>query len=267
MIVVFVALKLAWDARVDAVRAETEQTRQAVERLSRELKEAPKARRGARQGRGARGRLSTSSSAQGKRAEVVEQFEASEQGTAHQDRARRFSPTRSSGRAASFDRAYHQGLDHARVGRWHEAAAGVRRGAPLQGRRVAQPARALQPRRRLPSPGPPARRDPDADPALRGLARQGGHGRRDVLARECLIDIQAWNDAKTRCAVSSDGFRIARTSTRSAPSWPRSVSTTERIVLHHQHLERAPGRGRKSSGALPSSTKVRFPSMESSVAR
>src|SRR5450432_2282580 len=42
VLVVFVALKLAWDARVDAVRAETEQTRQAVDRLSRELKEAPK---------------------------------------------------------------------------------------------------------------------------------------------------------------------------------------------------------------------------------
>src|SRR5258708_30639958 len=42
VLVVFVALKLAWDARVDAVRAETEQTRQAVDRLSRELKDAQK---------------------------------------------------------------------------------------------------------------------------------------------------------------------------------------------------------------------------------
>src|SRR5579872_2756377 len=39
VIVVFVALKFAWDARVDAVRAETEQTRTAAERLTREVRE------------------------------------------------------------------------------------------------------------------------------------------------------------------------------------------------------------------------------------
>ncbi|HPB98940.1 MAG TPA: hypothetical protein PKW66_23655, partial [Polyangiaceae bacterium] len=39
VIVVFVALKLAWDARVDAVRAETEQTRAKATRLEAELRD------------------------------------------------------------------------------------------------------------------------------------------------------------------------------------------------------------------------------------
>ncbi|PIE05733.1 MAG: hypothetical protein CSA75_03235, partial [Sorangium cellulosum] len=38
VIVVFVVMKLAWDARVDAVRAETDQTSDKVVRLEKELR-------------------------------------------------------------------------------------------------------------------------------------------------------------------------------------------------------------------------------------
>src|SRR6266478_7535487 len=74
VLVVFVALKLAWDARVDAVRAETEQTRQAVDRLSRELQEAQK-RDEERAKAESRAASFYEMVRQSKRAEVVEQFD------------------------------------------------------------------------------------------------------------------------------------------------------------------------------------------------
>src|SRR5260221_5158597 len=74
VVVVFVALKLAWDARVDAVKAENEQTRQAVERMTRDLKESQK-----RDEDRAKDEVHAASFydmiRQCKRAEVVEQFE------------------------------------------------------------------------------------------------------------------------------------------------------------------------------------------------
>src|SRR5689334_4417620 len=75
VVVVFIALKLAWDARVDAVRAETEQTRQSVDRLSRELKEAQK-RDEERSKAEARAATFYDLIRQGKKTEVVDQFEA-----------------------------------------------------------------------------------------------------------------------------------------------------------------------------------------------
>src|SRR3954447_14604086 len=121
VIVVFIALKLAWDARVDAVRAETEQTRQAVDRLSRELKESQK-RDEERAKAEARAGTFYELIRQGKRAEVVEQFESLNKEPLTKTELSVFADAVDRARGELSIAAYHQGLDHARVGRWHEAA-------------------------------------------------------------------------------------------------------------------------------------------------
>src|SRR6476660_8509886 len=121
VLVVFVALKLAWDARVDAVRAETEQTRQAVDRLSRELKDAQK-----RDEDRAKSESRSSSFYElvrhGKRAEVVEQFDSLNKDALTKTELAVFTDAAERARGELSIASYHQGLDHARVGRWHEAA-------------------------------------------------------------------------------------------------------------------------------------------------
>jgi TolA-binding protein len=121
VVVVFVALKLAWDSRVDAVRAETEQTRQAVERLSREVKDAQK-RDEERAKAEARAAAFYELVRQGKRAEVIEQFEVLNKEPLTKTEVSVFSDAVERARGELSVVAYHQGLDHARVGRWHEAA-------------------------------------------------------------------------------------------------------------------------------------------------
>ena len=151
VIVVFVALKLAWDARVDAVRAETEQTRQAVERLSRELKDAQKRDEDRAKAEAARSCfLRARSAGQARRSgRTVRDFE---QRAAHQDRARRLRRRGRAGARRAVDRFLSPGARPRARGALARGRPGARRGAPLQGRRVSQPARSLQPRRLLPSP-------------------------------------------------------------------------------------------------------------------
>jgi TolA-binding protein len=195
VLVVFVALKLAWDARVDAVRAETEQTRQAVDRLSRELKEAQKRDE-------ERAKAETRSSSfyelvrQGKRAEVVEQFESLNKDALTKTELAVFTDAAERARGELSIASYHQGLDHARVGRWHEAAQSFEEAlrykddashSPLARYNLADAYRHLA-------------RQRDAIPMLIQLSEASPDKEvmddATYLLAQCLIDIQAWNDAK-----------------------------------------------------------------------
>jgi TolA-binding protein len=195
VLVVFVALKLAWDARVDAVRAETEQTRQAVDRLSRELKESQK-RDEERAKAEARAATFYELIRQGKRAEVVEQFETLNKEPLTKTELAVFSDAVERARSELSIVAYHQGLDHSRVGRWHEAAQSLEEAlrykddashSPLARYNLADAYRHLA-------------RQRDAIPILIQLSEASPDKEvmddATFLLGQCLIDIQAWNDAK-----------------------------------------------------------------------
>ncbi len=205
VLVVFVALKLAWDARVDAVRAETEQTRQAVDRMSRELKEAQK-----RDEERAKAEAHAGSFyeliRQGKRAEVVEQFEALNKEPLTKTELAMFADAVDRARGELSIASYHQGLDHARVGRWHEAAQALEESlrykddaahSPLARYNLADAYRHLA-------------RQRDAIPLLIQLSEASPDKEvmddATFLLAQCLIDIQAWNDAKNTLRSFSRRF-------------------------------------------------------------
>jgi TolA-binding protein len=205
VLVVFVALKLAWDARVDAVRAETEQTRQAVDRMSRELKEAQK-RDEERAKAEARAVSFYELIRQGKRADVVEQFEALNKEPLTKTELAMFADAVDRARGELSIAAYHQGLDHARVGRWHEAAQSLEESlrykddashAPLARYNLADAYRHLA-------------RQRDAVPILIQLSEASTDKEvmddATFLLAQCLIDIQAWNDAKNTLRSFSRRF-------------------------------------------------------------
>jgi TolA-binding protein len=225
VLVVFVALKLAWDARVDAVRAETEQTRQAVDRMSRELKEAQK-----RDEERAKAEVKASSFyemiRQGKRAEVVEQFDALNKEPLTKTELAVFADSVDRARGELSITAYHQGLDHARVGRWHEAAQSLEESlrykddashAPLARYHLADAYRHLA-------------RQRDAVPLLIQLSEASADKEvmddATFLLAQCLIDIQAWNDAKN--TLRSFGRRFS-----DSPYMNQVRTQLADISLHH----------------------------------
>jgi TolA-binding protein len=205
VLVVFVALKLAWDARVDAVRAETEQTRQAVDRMSRELKESQK-RDEERAKAEARAASFYELIRQGKRADVVEQFETLNKEPLTKTELAMFADAVDRARGELSIAAYHQGLDHARVGRWHEAAQSLEESirykddashTPVARYNLADAYRHLA-------------RQRDAVPILIQLSEASADKEvmddATFLLAQCLIDIQAWNDAKNTLRSFSRRF-------------------------------------------------------------
>jgi TolA-binding protein len=225
VVVVFVALKLAWDARVDAVRAETEQTRQAVDRLSRELKEAQK-RDEDRAKAEARATSFYDLIRQGKRADVVEQFEALNKEPLTKTELAFFADAVDRARGELSIAAYHQGLDHARVGRWHEAAQSLEESlrykddashSPLARYNLADAYRHLA-------------RQRDAIPLLIQLSEASSDKEvmddATFLLAQCLIDIQAWNDAKNTLRSFSRRFS-------DSPFMNQVRSQLADVSLHH----------------------------------
>jgi TolA-binding protein len=195
VVVVFVALKFAWDARVDAVRAETEQTRQSVERLSRELKEAQK-RDEERSKSEVRAATFYDLVRQGKKAEVVEQFEQLPKERLTKTELTVFTDAVERARGELSFAAYHQGLDHARVGRWHEAATAFEEALKYKDDASHSPSA----RYSLADSYRHLNRQRDAIPMLIQLSEASADKEvmddATFLLAQCLIDIQAWNDAK-----------------------------------------------------------------------
>ena len=195
VVVVFIALKLAWDARVDAVRAETEQTRQSVERLSRELKEAQK-RDEERSKAEARSATFYELIRQGKKAEVVEQFDQLSKERLTKTELTVFTDAAERARGELSFAAYHQGLDHARVGRWHEAATSLEEALRYKDDASHSPSA----RYSLADSYRHLNRQREAIPVLIQLSEASADKEvmddATFLLAQCLIDIQAWNDAK-----------------------------------------------------------------------
>jgi TolA-binding protein len=225
VLVVFVALKLAWDARVDAVRAETEQTRQAVDRLSRELKEAQK-RDEERAKAEAHAATFYELIRQAKRAELVEQFDSLNKEPLTKTELAVFTDAVERARGELSITSYHLGLDHARVGRWHEAAQAFEEAlrykddashSPLARYNLADAYRHLA-------------RQRDAIPILIQLSEASPDKEvmddATFLLAQCLIDIQAWNDAKNTLRSFARRFS-------DSPYFNEVRTQLAEISLHH----------------------------------
>ncbi|MGK3989030.1 tetratricopeptide repeat protein [Sorangium sp. So ce136] len=196
VIVVIGVVKLAWDARVDAVQAETKGARDRIEKHEADLKEM-------QQRSDARAKAESDAAAfyelirAERRQEVIEGFEALRKAPLTRAELAFFTDAVDQARSELSIKSYQTGLDHMRTGRWHEAAVAFEDAIRQKETASHTPSARLnlaRAYRRL-------NRQRDAIPLLMTLSEASPD--REVmddatfLLAECLLDIQAWNDAKT----------------------------------------------------------------------
>jgi TolA-binding protein len=195
VLVVFTVLKFAWDARVDAIRAETEQQKQEVERLRKDVKDAERREE-------ERSRAEQKAAAfhelvrQGKRQEIVEGYEAIKKESLSRTEQAVFADAVDRARNELSAQLYQQGLDKARVQRWQEAATAFEESLRYKESSAIAPSVRLALADAYKHLGRPR----DAIPILMQLAETSPD--REVqddallLLAQCQTDIQAWNEAK-----------------------------------------------------------------------
>jgi TolA-binding protein len=193
--VVFIALKLAWDARVDAVRAETKDSRVKLTELQEELK-AYQSREDARTRASRKASEYYSLIMQNKRREIVERYaEVSKLPLTRTEQALfEVSVERAKNELSLI--AYQTGLDHVRTGRWHEAQAAFRECLKYQSNGAHSPQATYYLARALRALG----QQREAIPMLMRLSEASADrevmDEATLLLAESQLDIQAWNDAK-----------------------------------------------------------------------
>jgi hypothetical protein len=119
-VVLFIALKLAWDARLEAVRSETKGTSERLQALEKDLKAAQAREESAQRASRSAGQF-YDLIVGNKRRELIEQFDdVAKLQLTHTERAVFESATERARQELSLI-AYQTGLDNVRTGRWHEA--------------------------------------------------------------------------------------------------------------------------------------------------
>lgn len=121
VVVVFIALKFAWDARIDAVKSDTEHKTLENERLKKEVRELQK-----REEDRARAEMRAAQFyelvRQGKRGELVEAWESIKKEPLSKAEQIAISDAVERAKNELSVSAYAQATDRARAGRWQEAA-------------------------------------------------------------------------------------------------------------------------------------------------
>lgn len=195
VVVVFAALKLAWDARIDQIKAETEQRVQDIERLRKEARDAQK-RDEDRARAEARAAQFYDLVRQGKRLELVEQWEAMRKEPLSKAEASMFADAVERARNELATQLYQQGMDKVRVQRWQEAATAFEESQKVK----EDAANAPSVRLGLAEAYRHLSRQKDAIPILVQLAEnpvdKEVHDDALALLAWCQMDVQAWNDAK-----------------------------------------------------------------------
>ena len=225
VIVLFLGLKLAWDARLDAIRAETKGSRERIEQLEKELKSTQ-----------AREETTLKSSraatefydliVNNKRREVVERFdEVSKLPLTHTERAVFEAAVERAKNELSLI-AYQTGLDHVRTGRWHEATQSLRESLTHKPDAAHSPQAKLQLAHALRA----LSRQREAIPILMQISEASVDkevmDEATLLLANCQIDIQAWNDAKN----------TLRSFVRRFPTSPHindAKSKLAELMVHH----------------------------------
>lgn len=196
VIVVVVVVKLAWDARIDVVQADTRNAKEKVTKLENDIKEMQQR---------AEDRVRAESAAAafheliraGRKQEIIDGFEALRKEPLSRAEVAFFTDAVDLARADLSVKSYQSGLDHLRTGRWHEAAVAFEDAIRLKESSSHVPSARLQLARAYRK----LSRQRDAIPILMQLS-EASPDREIVddamfLLCECLVDIQAWNDAKT----------------------------------------------------------------------
>jgi TolA-binding protein len=196
VVVVIGVVKLAWDARVDSVQAETKGARDKIAKVEAELKEL-------QQRLDARSKAESAAAAfyelirAERRQEVIEGFEGIRKESISRAEIAFFTDAVEKARAELSIKSYQTGLDHMRTGRWHEAAVAFEDAVRQKETAAHTPTARLNLARAYRK----LNRQRDAIPILMTLSEASPD--REVmddatfLLAEALIDIQAWNDAKT----------------------------------------------------------------------
>ena len=198
---VFVALvlfagKVLFDARVDAIRAQTKDTRDLADKLEKDLK-ILQTREEARTRAERRAADYYGLVQSGKRREVIDQYDE----VSHMELSR----TERMVFDAALERAknelsliaYQTGLDHVRTARWHEAEQAFRDSLSYKPDAAHSPEARYQLSVTLRALG----RQREAVPMLIELSEASADKEviddATFLLAQCQIDIEAWNDAKT----------------------------------------------------------------------
>jgi TolA-binding protein len=196
VVVVIGVVKLAWDARIDSVTAETSGSKQKLVRAEKELDDAKKR---------ADDRARAESEATAfyeliraeRRQEVIDGFENMRQRPLSRAELAFFADAVERARSELSIKSYQLGLDHMRTGRWHEAAVAFEEAIKQKETAAHTPGARLNLSRAYRK----LSRQRDAIPILAQLSEASTDKEvmddATFLLAECLIDIQAWNDAKT----------------------------------------------------------------------
>lgn len=195
VLVVFTALKFAWDARVDAIKAETEQKSADNDRLRKEAREAERREED-------RARAEAKAAAfydlvrQGKKAELVDQFETLKNEPLTKAELAAFGDAVEKARNELAAERYQQGLEKAHVQRWQEAATAYEDSLRYKDTSPISPNVRLALAEAYRHLGRPR----DAIPILTALSESSPDKevQDDALymLAFCQMDIQAWNEAK-----------------------------------------------------------------------
>lgn len=196
VVVVIGMVKFAWDARVESVSGETRNAKSEVARLTGEVEAMQKAAE-------ARNRAESAAAAfyelmrSGSDKELIEAFDKLRQEKLTRAEMAIFQDAVTKARSELSSSAYHEGLEHVRSGRWHEAVIAFEEALRFNPSATHAPSAQLnlaRGYRRL-------NRQRDAIPMLVKLSEASADSEvlddAMFLLAECLIDIQAWNDAKT----------------------------------------------------------------------
>lgn len=196
VVVVIVVVKFAWDSRVDSVEQETKTSKARVAQLTEELAEQQKHNEDRAQAETAAAAFYELVRADNKR-EMIDAYQnvRKEQLTRAEQAFFRDAVERA--RSQLSVSSYHEGLDHMRAGRWDEALAGFEDSTHYSDTASHAPAARLnlaKTYRRL-------NRQRDAVPILVKLSEASADAEilddAMFLLAECLVDIHAYNDART----------------------------------------------------------------------
>jgi TolA-binding protein len=195
VVVIFATLKFAWDARVDAIKAETEQKTSDNDRLRKEAREAQK-REEDRDHAEAKAAQFYELVHEGKRVDLVEGYESIKREALTKAEQKMFADAVEKARTELSEILYEQGLEKVRAQRWQEAATSFEDALKYKDESGTSPRVRLalaQAYRHL-------NRQKDAVPLLETVAestadKEVQDDALDDLAW-CYAELDAWNDAK-----------------------------------------------------------------------
>ena len=196
VVVVIGVVKVAWDSRVDSVQAETKGAREKGAKLETDLRDASRRSAERVKAEGAAAAFYELVRAE-RRQEVIDGFDALRKEPITRAELAYFTDAVDRARSELSIRSYQQGLDHARTGRWHEAAVSFEDAIRQKDSASHVPSARLQLARAYRK----LSRQRDAVPILTQLSEASPDKEimddATMLLAECLVDIQAWNDAKS----------------------------------------------------------------------